>query len=308
MVVAAATSGISEKVQLKLETAYGDGGAGAAVANVLIRKLAWTADSHLSANYSVDGTGIANTLTDGVLSFNGTLDTYISDGRELVYAIGTAGGASPNFTIAVANVLPSFGFYAVNDSGASDNVNGKGFKVSKVTIKGSRGNKVEATYNIVGKNVVESATAVTPGTSTTSPFVDLDTVMTINGGVAVNLEDWQLTIDRATEARRGIESATTNTKRLITAAIEKKLSVTGSGTAVADKLIYEALMGGAALTDTRTPANIVITITNATNSITFTTSGLISVVGRNSGAEDNLMIMKFDFIGKSIAVAGTFTP
>jgi hypothetical protein len=136
--------------------------------------------------------------------------------------------------------------------------------------------------------------------------VDLDTVITINGGTAVNLEDWQLVIDRSTETRRGIESTTTNFKRMITAAIEKKLSVTGSATAVADKAIYEALMGSTTMQDYRTPANIVITCTNATNSITFTTTGLISVTGRDNGVEDDLMVMKFDFIGKSIAVAGTY--
>jgi len=309
MTAASATSGISEKVQLKVETDYGDGGAGAAITEVLIRKLAWTADAHVSANYSVDGTSLANTLTDGVLSFNGNIDAYITDGRELTYVLGGAvTGASPNFAIAVANTLPSFGFYSVNDSGTSDNVNGSGFKVSKCAIKGSRGNKIEMNWDIVGQNIEESATAISAGTSTTRPFVDLDAVMTINGGTAVSLEDFSLNIDRSTETRRGIESAGVGEKRLISSAVEKKLSVTGSATGIADKLIYQAVMGGSATIDVRTEANIVLTLTNATNSIVFTTSALVSVTGRDSGAEDDLMIMKFDFVGKSIAITGTYTP
>ena len=307
MVAANATSGISEKVELNLESTYGDGGLGADITKMLIKKLTWNADSKTSPDYSVTGTGIANNLMDEALGFSGTMDTYLTDGRELKLAVGsiTDLGAG-TFSLAVANALPSFGFIAVNDSGTSDNVTGSGFKVSKATIKGSRGNKVDVSYTIVGKNVIESVTAISVGTSTTKPFLDLDTVMTINNGIDVDLENWELTIDRGTETRRGIVTTTALSKRLISAAIEKKLSVTGKGTAIADKLIFRALMGGTTLTDYRTAATIVITLANATNTIIFTTTGLISMTGRNSGAEDNLMIMNFNFTGKSIAVTGTY--
>ncbi len=306
MVEAQVKSGILEKVQLKLETTYGDGGAGSVISDMLIRKLAWQADGHVTANYSANGTGVANTLTDGVLTFSGSMDTYLADGRELQLAIGTPGGVSPNFTIAYATTLPSFGFFSIED-GDEQKVNGSGFKVSKATIKGSKGNKVEVSYDLVGRNVVETSTTITPGTATTKPFVDLDTVMTINGGTAVNLEDWQLVISRDTETRRGIQDVDDDEKRLITSAFEKKLSVTGSGTAIADKAILRALLGGTTLEDFRTTADIVITISNSTNTITFTTNALISVVGKDTGAEDDLMLMKFDFVGISIAVAGTYT-
>lgn len=298
-------SGIIEKVQMKEEIVYGDGGAGASVEFGFIKKLSWSAETNTSANYSVDGSHNPNTLTDGVLAFSGSLEWDLTDGRELECIFGTAGGVSPAFTLTTANTLPSYGFYGVLD--ASTNANGSGFKFSRVTINGSKGSTINCTSDLVGQNVVSTATAVTSQTPTENPLVWLDASVTINGGTTVDLEDFNLTIDRNTEARRGIEATSADERRLITSVFEKNLSITGSFSAIAKKEIFEAVLGGTTIEDYREPANIVFTFTNDTNSLVLTVSGLLTTTNRDTGAEDELVTMSFDILGKSISGAGTFT-
>jgi hypothetical protein len=299
-------SGIIEKVQMKEETVFGDGGDGDSVEFGYIKKLSWSAETNTSANYSVDGSHNPNTLTDGVLAFSGGLEWDLTDGRELECIFGTLTDAGAgSFTLATANELPSYGFYGVLDS--DTNANGKGFKFSRVTLNGSKGATINCTSDFVGQNVISTATTVSPQTPTEKPLTWLDASVTINGGVTVDLEDFNLTIDRNTEARRGIEATDTDERRLITAVYEKNLSLTGSFSAIAKKEIFEAVLGGTTIEDYRTPANIVFTLGNDTNTLVLTVNGLLTTTNRDTGAEDELITMSFDIIGKSVSGSGTYT-
>jgi len=300
----AVKSGIIEKVQMKEETAFGDGGEGSSVEFGFIKKLSWSAETNTSANYSVDGDHKPNTLTDGVLAFSGGLDWDITDGRELECIFGTLTDAAGSFSLATANVLPSYGWHGVLDS--DNNAQGKGFKFSRVTINGSKGSTINCSSDMVGQNVVPSAVAITSQTPSINQFVWLDASVTINGGTAVDVEDFSLVIDRNTEARRGIEATSENAKRLITSIFEKNLGITGSFTAVAKAEIFDAILGGITIDDYRTDANIVFTFGNDTNTLGFTVSGKLTTTNRDSGAEDELVTMSFDIIGKSIAGSGTY--
>lgn len=300
------TSGISEKTEMMSETAYGDGGVGGAEEFGFIKKISWTADANTTANYSTDGASKPNTLVDGVLSFTGSTEYDLTDGRELESILGTLTDAGAGtFSIAVANALPSYSFKAT--STASENVHCKGLVFSKATISTSRNNKVSVTADWVAQNIIELGTAATPQTPGEKPFVYLDAVITFGGGTSIDLEDFNLVIDRATEARRGVESTAASARRLISVAIPKRLSVTGSVTAIAKKELFESVLGASTLQDFRTVANIVFTLTNATNVVAFTVSALINVVSKDTGAEDDLMLMSFDYLGKDITVAGTYT-
>ncbi len=299
-------SGIIEEVEMMKETTFGDGGLAGSVEFGYIKKLSWSADANTTANYSADGDHKPNTLTDGVLSFTGSLDWDLTDGRELECIFGKLTDAgSGTFTLATANVLPSYGFYGILDS--ANNAQGLGFKFSKVTITGSRNNKITVSADILGQNVETSSETITPQTPTVKQFVDLDAKVTIDGGKAVDLEDFSIIIDRACEGRRGIEDVSTDERRLITSIIEKNLSVSGSATAIAKKEIFEAILGGTTIEDHRKPSNIVLTIGNDTNTLVLTINGLVTVGNRDSGAEDDLVTFSFDLLGKSIAGSGTYT-
>ncbi len=298
-------SGIIEKVQMNEETEFGDGGAGSTVEFGFIQKLNWMAETNTTANYSVDGDHKPNNLTDGVLSFSGGLEWKLTDGRELECIFGdlTDGGAG-SFSLATSNELPSYGWYGVLDN--STVAQGKGFKFSRVTINGSRDGVIICSSDLVGQNVVTGGT-ITVQTPTEKPFVWLDANITINGGTAVDLEDFSLVIERNTEARRGIEATTENNKRLITSVFEKNLSITGSFTAVAKKEVFEAVLGGTTIDDYRSESNIVFNFSNETNTLVLTVSGLLTSVARDTGAEDELVTMSFDILGKSISGSGTYT-
>lgn len=300
-------SGIIEKVQMKEETVFGDGGDGGdSVEFGFIKKLSWSAETNTSANYSVDGSHNPNTLTDGVLSFSGGLEWDLTDGRELECIFGTLTDAGAgSFNLSTANTLPSYGWYGVLDS--TTNANGKGFKFARVTINGSKGSTINCNSDFVGQNVISTATTVTPQTPTEKPLVWLDASVTINGGVTVDLEDFNLVIDRNTQSRRGIEATSEGERRLITSVFENNLIVNGSFSAVAKKEIFEAILGGSTIEDYREPANIVITFTNETNSLILTVSGLLTVNNRDTGAEDELVTMSFDILGKSVSGSGTYT-
>lgn len=300
------TSGISEKVEILKETAFDDGGAGGATEFGYITKLGYTTDAHVKANYSTDGQAYPNTLVDGVLDFTGSLNWDLTDGRELTGILGTLTDAgSGSFSIATANTLPSYSFKAIVSS--DQNVHGKGMKFSNMKLNASRDSKITMSGDFVARQVIELATSVTPQTPTEKPFVDLDLSVTIDGGTAVDLEDISLSIDRGSIGRRGIEDTTAGERRLISSIISTKGIVTGSATAIGKKEIFESVLGGSTLTDYRSNANVVVTIGNGTNTLVFTIPARLSTTGKDIGAEDDLLVVTFDFIGTTPTVSGTYT-
>lgn len=301
----AITSGISEKVEVIEETAFGSG-TGTSKEFGHIEGITFKADPHSTVYYSADGTNLPNDIVDGVLEFSGDLKWKLTDGREFGAILGSlTDDGNGSYTLGVSNSSPSYSFKAILDD--TQNVHIKGSKFSRFNLNISKDSIVDVSGDWLAQNIVELATEVTPQVPTEKPYQFTDAVITFENGTSIMMDSFSLSLDRQSTSYRGIESTGTNEKRLITAIVDKNLSITGSGTAIAKKEIFESILGGATLEDYRATADIVVTLENDASSLTLTIPALLSSFSKSTNAESDLILVDFDFIGKNISGSGTYT-
>jgi len=298
------TSGISEKVEVIEEGTWG-AGTGDGVEFGFIEGLSWKADTHSKSYYSADGLNKPNDIIDGIIEFSGDLVWKLVDGREFEGILGTlidAGAGS--YTLAIATTVPSYSFKALLSD--AQNVHVKGAYFTKFDLKLNKDEIVKVTGNWIAQTIIELGTSITPDTPAYKPYMFTDGFVTINGGTAVVLDSINLGIDRQAMGYRGIEAASTNEKRLITSIVDKNITLTGSGSAIAKKDFFENLLGGATLIDYRTKANIVITLSNTNNTIAFTLPALLTNFNKTTTANSDIIVIDFDYIATDVTGAGTY--
>ena len=95
-----ANGGISDKIQILEETAYGDGGAAGEKVFGVTRSFAWSGDTSTTQTYGLETSGPAATCNvDGVLAITGTHEWELTDGREFEAILGSLTDNDPDFTL-----------------------------------------------------------------------------------------------------------------------------------------------------------------------------------------------------------------
>lgn len=301
-----AKSGCSDKVQILKEVTYADGGIFGEKVFGVTKRFEWKTEASTQQSYGLETDGPGATVnTDGVLVVSGTHEWEFTDGRELEAITGTFSQATGNFTLDITKVLPSYSAKVVDDSGSFNII--KGIKYSKFSINLVRGeDPVTITAEWIGKSIGDTGT-FTPTAATVEPLMYLDGHFSLDGTNQTEVEDFTLEIDRACQGRRFMESTASGSRRLISAIIEGPLTLAYSGNMGAQREVLEEILGGAAMTDTRSDKNLVLFLSRGTTALRLTmTGGRHISSGRILEKEQEVSLMDFAGVGLDISGTGTY--
>lgn len=304
-----ANSGVSDKIQVLGETAFGDGGAAGETVFGVTKTFSWNVDSSTTQSYGLETAGPQGTVNvDGVLQITGTHEWEFTDGRELKAIMGdlptNTGG---NFTLDVANTLPSYSVKAVDEASASENVIIKGLKYTKFSISVTREETILITADWLAQTI-EDTSAFTPTVSSVEPLVYLDGCFKIGGSTLSEVESITLEIDRQCVARRFIQDYTSGERRLINAIIEGPLAITFNGEVSAQREILEELFGSTTLQDTRSDNTISLEFERGSVALDLDVTGArITTSGRTLDKTEEVALQDFSGVALDISGSGTYS-
>lgn len=301
-----ATGGISDKIQVLEETAYGDGGAAGEVVFGVTKTFSWQMETSTNQSYGLETSGPSATVNvDGVLQVTGTHEWEFTDGRELKAILGSlptnSGG---NYTLDVADALPSYSVKAVD----GDNfIIIKGLKYTKVSMTLTRDETVTLTADWLAKTVEDEST-FTPTASSIEPLTYLDGCFSIAGTELAEVEAITLDIDRQCVARRFIECPAANERRLINAIIDGPLALTFNGEVGAQRAVLEEIFGSTTLQDTRSDVSLLFRLARGSVALDLTvTGGRFTSAGRTIDKSAEVAIQDFAGVGLDISGSGTYS-
>ena len=302
-----ATGGISDKIQVLEETAYGDGGAAGEVVFGVTRTFSWQTETSTNQSYGLETDGPSATVNvDGVLQVTGTHEWEFTDGRELKAIFGdlptNTGGA---YTLDVAGTLPSYSVKAVD----GDNfIIVKGIKYTKISMTLTSDETVVITADWLGQTVEDEAT-FTPTVTTIEPLTYLDGCLSIGGVELAEVESITLDIDRQSTAKRFIQCPTTGERRLITTIIDGPLALTFNGEVGAQRVILEQIFGSTTMQDERSDTTLLLKLSRGDVGLDLTITGArFTSAGRTLDKTAEVALQDFAGVGLDISGSGTYTP
>jgi hypothetical protein len=301
--MATISSGVSEKVAISKETSWGAGTTGATQeAFGIITSFNFSGDTHTTKYYGMYSDIVPTTLVDGVLSFSGSMDWIGIDGRELACIMGSVSAPTGAFTLGKTNVLPSYVASVVLDGDKNAII--RGLKFTQATISLNKDEVLKISANWLAKNITPSSAAISVQKPTDKPLIYLDGYFEANG-TKLDLDRISITINRQSDARRGIaETAVAGEERLITSIIEKTMDISGSGTGIANIKIFEELMGGTSLTQYRDDVTLKLVLANSDNELEIDVTGRLTTTAKDTTAETGEILYTFNFIGQDIDISG----
>ena len=304
-----ASSGISDKIQVLEESAFGDGGAAGEVVFGVTKTFSWTADTSSQQSYGLETAGPQATVnTDGVLQVTGTHEWEFTDGRELKAIMGSlptnTGG---NFTLDVAGALPSYSVKAVDEAGESENVIIKGIKYTKFSISLTREDTVKITADWLGRTI-EDTGSFTPTVASVEPLVYLDGCFELGGSTLNEVESVTVEIDRQCQARRFIQDYTTGERRLINTIIEGPLALTFNGEVAAQRDILEEIFGSTTMQDVRSDTTIALKLARGSVALDLNITGArLTTTGRTLEKDAEVALQDFSGVALDISGSGTYS-
>jgi hypothetical protein len=300
-----ATGGISDKIQVLEESAYGDGGAAGEVVFGVTKTFSWQTETSTNQSYGLETDGPSATVNvDGVLQVTGTHEWEFTDGRELKAIFGSlptnTGG---NYTLDVAASLPSYSVKAVD----GDNfIIIKGLKYTKISMTLTSDETVIITADWLAQTVEDEAT-FTPTVTAIEPLTYLDGCFSIAGTELAEVESISLDMDRQSLAKRFIQCPTTGERRLITTIIDGPLALAFSGEVGAQRLILEEIFGSTTLQDERSDVTLLLRLARGTVALDLTiTGGRFTSAGRTLDKTAEVALQDFAGVALDISGSGTY--
>jgi hypothetical protein len=302
-------SGVTDKIQVLKETAFGDGGAGGEFIMGVTRRFEWTVDTATVQTYALESSGPqANYNIDGIFSVSGSHEIELTHGKVFEAIMGTLGGTSTNFTLAVANTLPSYAVKVIDsDAGVEDYAIIKGLKYTKFSVALTRDETIVITAEWLAKTIEDTST-FTPTVSTMEPMVYLDGYFQVGGSSVSGIDNVTVEINRNGVARRFIEQTTTGNRRLISCIIDGPLNLTFNGQQIGDRSVLEELWGQTgSVADTRTNKTLNLVMARGSTNVTnLAITGGRYVSATRAMAKDEEVILQ-DFAGVGLGITGTGT-
>lgn len=299
-----AKSGCSDKIQVKKETTYGDGGITDKVFGIT-KSFNWKVETSTQQQYGLETNGPEATKnTDGVISISGTHEWELTNGQCFEAITGSYAGTSP-YTFSVSPTLPSYSIYVAEGSTTYNII--KGVKYTKFAIKLARGeDPITVTADWIGKTI-ETTGTFTPTTGSYEPLMYLDGYFTLGSTAQTEVEDFTLEIDRKCQGRRFIESTASGSRRLISTILEGPLVISYSGNMAAKRAVIEEIWGSTTLQDTRSDKNVVLYCGRGTQQLLITVTGGRHISsGRTLQKDQEVSIMDFAGVGINVTGSGTY--
>lgn len=304
-----ASGGITDKIQILEETAYADGGAAGEVVFGVTKSFQWTADTSTIKSYGLESTGPQGThLTDGVLQITGTHEFEITDGREFKAIFGSlptnTGG---NFTLDVANTLPSYSVKVMEDGEMSTFLIIKGLKYTQFTINMARDEVITVSADFIAKSIA-TTTTFTPSTATGPSLSYLDGCFQIDSVTVTGVESVSFVINRNCVPRRFIEcGVTSGTTREINRIIEGPLDVSYTCSTTTKRSIIEQIWGGSVMTDVRSNVTFRWRAVKGTAGLELnTTGGRVVTYDRTLDKTQEVALIEFSGVALDISGTGTY--
>lgn len=302
-----ASGGVSDLIQVLKETAFGDGGAAGEKVFGVTKTFTWNVDTSTLQSFGLETSGPAGTFNvDGVFAVTGTHVWELVDGREFEAIMGTLVDNDPDFTLSVANTLPSYSVKAVDEAGDSKYVIIKGLKYSRFSIALTRDDTIQITADWFAKTI-ENTTTFTPTVATVEPLTYLDGYFQSGTVDVAEVEDITLEINRNCQPHRFIENTASGSRRLISEIIEGPLNITFNGSAAAQREMLEELFGGSTMQDVRSDKNMALITGRGTSALELNiTGGRYITTGRTLDKTAEVAVQDFGGIGLSISGTGTY--
>lgn len=302
-----ANGGISDKIQVLKETAFGDGGAAGEKVFGVTRIFTWAVDTQTTQNYGLETSGPQGTCnTDGTMLVSGTHEWELTDGRELEAVMGTLVDSDPDFTLDVADALPSYSVKAVDEASDSKFIIIKGLKYSKITVSLTRDETILFTADWFGQTI-EDTTTFTPTVTTICPLTFLDGYFQSGTANVGEVDSITLEIDRQCQPQRFIEQTASGSRRLISDIIEGPLAIAFNGTVGAQRETLEEVWGGSTLQDVRTDKDMHLIIGRGTSALELDiTGGRYTTTGRTLEKSAEVALQDFSGVGLDISGTGTY--
>lgn len=297
-----AYGGVSDKIQVLEESAYGDGGAGGEIVFGITRRFEWRAETSTNKSWGLETDGpSATVITDGVIVVSGTHEWEVTDGREVKAILGTKTGTT-TYTLSTANTLPSYSVKAVD---GDDFIIIKGLKYSKFTINVNRDETITISADWFAQRIDDTST-FTPTVSTDLPLTYADGCVNFGGTAQTEVDSMVIEINRSIVPRKFIEcSAESNGRRIISSLIEGALDVNFNGVMGAKRSILEEVWGTTTYADTRANKTFSLNMSRGGVTLNLGMTGLITSIGRT--LEKSAEVAMTDFAGTSLSIAGTGT-
>lgn len=294
--------GVSDKIQVLEETAYGDGGAGGEIVFGITRRFEWRVETSTNKTWGLETSGPgATVITDGILVVSGSHEWELTNGSEFKAIFGTKTGTG-TYTLSTANTLPS---YAVKAVDGDDFILISGIKYSKFTVTVSRDETILVSADWFGQRVQDTSD-FTPTVTSVLPLTYADGCLKFGGTAQTEVDSIVVEINRSVVPRKFIEcSADSEGRRIISSLIEGPLDVNFNGVMGAKRSLIEETWGSTTYTDTRANKVISLTMSRDGVSLNLGMTGVITSIGRT--LEKSAEVAMTDFAGTSLNIAGTGT-
>jgi hypothetical protein len=301
-----AISGITDKIQVLKETAYGDGGAVGEKVFGITTAFSWKIETSTKQEYALETTGPqALCNCDGVMMVSGTHDFEVTGPQAFEAIFGTISGTG-TFSLSVASTLPSYSVKVAED-GTNFNII-KGIKYTKFKIKMARGDKpITVSADWIGQTIEDTGTFTPTTSGTYMPLMYLDGYLALGGSNVTEVEDITIELDRKCVGRRFIEQVTTGKRRLISAIVEGSLSIAVSGNVAAKRAMLQEIFGNTTMTDVRADKNINLYTLRGTQAVNLAiTGGRFISLGRKLEKTQEISLQDFAGVGLNITGTGTY--
>lgn len=300
--------GCTDKIQVLKEIAWKDGGLAGEKVFGVTRKFEWKIETNVQQSYALETAGPQAAFnTDGVLLISGTHEFEFVDGKCFEAILGTlTDSGTGSFTLAVANILPTYSVKVIDDYGAGKYLIIKGLKYSKFTVSLTREETIKITADWQAYSIADTTT-FTPTAAGVEPLVYLDGKTKFGNTYVPGLDSIDIELDRKVVARRFCENITTGERRLITALIEGSLTISYSGSQTAARAVVEKIFGSTTIQDVRTDVNMSFEIARSTQTLTLAITGSRhATIGRTLDKNEEVAMMDFSGFGLQITGSGSY--
>lgn len=301
-----AKGGITDKIQMLEESAYGDGGTDGEIIFGNTISFEWNAETNSDQSYGLEDSGPGATKNkDGVLIVSGSHEWEVTDGREFAAILGSiTDGGTGSFSLSTSNDLPSYAAKVVDDE--SNYLLISGIKYRRFSLSFERENTIRVTAEWEAQNI-EDTTSFTPTVSSVEPLTYLDGKFSIDSTDKTGVENIALEIERDNKPRRFIEDYDTGERRLISTILNGPLSITFSGTMEASRDLLEELWGGTSLTDTRSDKSFGFVASRGDTTLNLSVSGgRLNSNGRTFEKTAEMSAQDFEGVGLDVTGTGSY--
>ncbi|RLA75220.1 MAG: hypothetical protein DRG78_20700 [Epsilonproteobacteria bacterium] len=299
--------GISDKIAMGKETTFGTETSSYDVKLGIPQTFKWTSTAS-TKKIACLGNGVKYyKVVDGVESISGSVEYYLTHGKELEFIFGDYSDDGSNFTLDVSTPLPSYSIKAQYDN--SNYVKILGVKFTKATLTFTKDDIVKVTADWLAQSISEvSGTNTDDATDSNDEITFLDGYIKIGTDVVAAVNSATLTIDWKSEALRGIEQVSAGDRRKITEIVEKNLDISGDLEADITSSIdlFQKYFGGTSIQDNRSTATITFNLARGSHTFTITLSDVtFTDINKESKAELEPRTVSLSFTALDIDATGT---